>query len=619
MDQVKEFLRQCIKYRFWIAVGVSALLPMIAYFVGVSPIRADTDKKTGEINQAKKDVQQYTSSGLPNGQYKGIVNEKTGVLTQDVTASWKKLYARQAPLLTWPERVESKFKTWGRKWPETVDSSTVQFAIIDYINAYPAEVTAVYQTFHPFDPVEGTGVVAAAPEEALLRPAKFEIDKPPSLGKVWAAQERLWIQRTLLDVVANVNGDAKTWDNALIKQIMALEVGTALAQDQRSIAKGEVLEESAPLDDPAKPPDPDPSAGGPSGMEGMMKSMGGGGGAAVAPETVSHIKPESENVPYTIMPVQLSVLIDQDHVADLLVAMENSPMNIQVKDFELTKPTARVTKPVKGESMMGYGGTMMGGMGGMGGMDGGSMMRMMMGRRGGASGYGGNSMQMQQQMQAQMQMSMMAGNMGGGSMGGGSAPKKVGKNVRDNDREKAAEKLAKAAAKATGNSLHDPYYNIVQVKITGQARFFSPPPPDPEPAPSEAGAPAAEGEKKAEGKAEKKADAPAEAEKKAEGDPPKKDEAEKKAEGDMPKDEAAKKDAPAAKKDEAAKADGDTPKKDEAAKRDAPAAKKDEAAKAEGDTPKKDEAAKAEGDEPKKDDAATKVEPAPKADATPKK
>ncbi len=47
----------------------------------------------------------------------------------------------------------------------------------------------------------------------------------------------------------------------------------------------------------------------------------------------------------------MSVLIDQDHIQDLLVALENSPMAIQVIDFEMSKPSTRVVKPVKGESM----------------------------------------------------------------------------------------------------------------------------------------------------------------------------------------------------------------------------------------------------------------------------
>ena len=46
----------------------------------------------------------------------------------------------------------------------------------------------------------------------------------------------------------------------------------------------------------------------------------------------------TENAQYKILPILLSVLVDQDHVQDLLVELENSPMSIQVMDFELQRP-----------------------------------------------------------------------------------------------------------------------------------------------------------------------------------------------------------------------------------------------------------------------------------------
>src|SRR4051794_4355196 len=234
MDQLKDILKQMIKYRFWIAVGVSVLLPIIAYAAGSGAIKQKAQTLTAENNGADTEVKKYTSGTVPNRQYKPIVDQQKEVLVKDVNASWKKLYARQAPLLTWPKNVEERFRTWERKWPENVDPGAVQQAIIEYVEAYPKFVTEVYQTFHPLDLVEGTGIVSSPPEDVLLRPFPFTIENPPELGKVWAAQERLWTQRTILEVIAQVNRDAKDWDGATIKQINLLEVGNPVAQDQRS-------------------------------------------------------------------------------------------------------------------------------------------------------------------------------------------------------------------------------------------------------------------------------------------------------------------------------------------------------------------------------------------------
>jgi hypothetical protein len=504
MEQVKEVVRQIIKYRFWISVGVAALFGLIAYAVGSGPVRDQFKKESDTITAAEKTVKQYNAPGIPTKEYEPIVVEKTGVLTGDVNAAWRTLYTRQAPLLTWPDTVQERFRKWGRKWPEDEDSSRVILAQIDYIKAYPEYVDAVYKTFKPFDYQTGEGIVVAAPKEVLLRPAVFSDEKVPGLGKIWAAQERLWIQHTLLEVIKQVNKNAKDWGSAIIRQIETLEVGSSIAQDQRSLAKNEELEEAKNILAPGETEETAETAAAPGGMvsgmtSGMARMMSGrgqmggamggmmSGGAAAAqdPQTIYYVKGENDQQ-FKKLPVMISVLIDQDRVQDFLVELENSPMSIQVMDFELQRPTARVTKPEKGSTQFGG---MMGEMGGM-------MMMSGMGRMGGAmggrgmAGYGGmmGSAQAQMMMRGMAGMGRMGGAMGGmagmGRMGGAVAERK-GTDVRKVNRAEDRKKQEEQASKAKGPSFFDPYFDIVQVTVYGQARFFVPPPPaDPAQVPS---------------------------------------------------------------------------------------------------------------------------------------
>ncbi len=592
MDQLKEFLRQCIKYRFWIAVSLAMIFSIAAYTAGSGRVKEEAAKKTSDIEGAKKKVAAYGANS-PTAKYSEVLNEKTGELNKDVTESWKKLYARQAPLLTWPDRVHERFTTWGRQWPKDIDSSTVQFAIIDYVNLYPKYVTEVYKSFKPFDPETGNGVVSAPPEATLLRSASFKEETPPSLGKVWAAQERLWIQRTLLDVVAQVNRDAKTWDGATIRQILTLEVGTQTSQDQRSMAKGEVLVEAEPLDDPAKPPVEAAATGSSSSPEAAMMAtqmggMMGGSAAAAATESVFYITPKDDAAKsqFKIMPVQMSVLIDQARIQDFLVALENSPMTIQVMDLDFGKPDARVVKPEKGQNMGMYGNMMSNDM---------NYQNMMMRNMGGMGGMYAR----QSSMMGDSYAAMMGG---GGMMGGGPAAKK-GIDARTKDRAAEEKKRQEEMKKAAGKSLFDPYYNIVKVTIYGQARFFNPPPAEAPAEPSQAEAPAA---------TEKKEETPKTEDAAKTDDAAKKDETKK----DETKKEEAPKADDAAKKEEAPKAD-DAAKKDETKKEEAPkaddAAKKDETKKEEA--PKADDAAKKDAAEKAPEGTAEKKDDAPKADA----
>jgi len=219
------------------------------------------------------------------------------------------------------------------------------------------------------------------------------------------------------------------------------------------------------------------------GMGGM--GMGAPSGAGTQyDESIYFITPPNEKSKeqYKILPVLMSVLLDQDHVQDFLVELENSPMAIQVMDFELQRPTSRVTKPEKGTqtgfAMMG------GGMGGYGGMMGGMMMMRRMAEGGmgrGMAGYGGTMGQMMNQ-----QMSQYRGMMGGygGMMGANPQAQRKGTDVRGVNREKQREETKKAIEEAKGPSLFDPYYDIVEVTVYGQARFFNPPPEEPKPEPS---------------------------------------------------------------------------------------------------------------------------------------
>jgi hypothetical protein len=84
----------------------------------------------------------------------------------------------------------------------------------------------------------------------------------------------------------------------------------------------------------------------------------------------------------------------------------------------------------------------------------------------------------------------MSGMAGMGRMGGAVAERK-GTDVRKVNRAEDRKKQEDEASKVKGPSFFDPYFDIVQVTVYGQARFFVPPPPaDPaqEPSPGETAA-----------------------------------------------------------------------------------------------------------------------------------
>ena len=188
MDQLKEFLRQASKHRFWIAIGLAALLPLIAYFVGLGGMAEQAKAEEAKVKGALDGAAKYKNGVIQNNQWKEEVVRRTDELTKDVVKSHEKLYSRQEGLLTWPAPVVKTIQEWGPKYPASTDAQFVNDAILEYTQAYDEYVEEVYRTFKPFDYKTGKGIVAAPPMAALLRPVKFREDKRPTLSDVWAAQ-----------------------------------------------------------------------------------------------------------------------------------------------------------------------------------------------------------------------------------------------------------------------------------------------------------------------------------------------------------------------------------------------------------------------------------------------
>ena len=248
-------------------------------------------------------------------------------------------YKSQAPLLTWPANVAERFSSWGPRWPENVHAANVQLAIVDYVEEYPRFVTHVYESLmrpvlrlKPTDP-ERKSIVSAPPEETLLRPERFSFEKLPSLATVWAAQEKLWVQRNILDTIALANRSATDFDSAVIKRIISLEVANPQAVDRRSSVKAEELEPAPEFYDPNALPPP------PSFPEGQ---------GAAAPKKFYVFKPVSKQREYEGIPVYLSVQVSGLDAESLIDYFKKSPIETEVLHLQSTEPSPEVKSSGRG-------------------------------------------------------------------------------------------------------------------------------------------------------------------------------------------------------------------------------------------------------------------------------
>ena len=74
MEQVKEVVRQLIKYRFWISIGVAALFGLIAYFVGSGPVREGRRKGDDQNQECREGGQDILRADDP---HQGVLSQSS--------------------------------------------------------------------------------------------------------------------------------------------------------------------------------------------------------------------------------------------------------------------------------------------------------------------------------------------------------------------------------------------------------------------------------------------------------------------------------------------------------------------------------------------------------------
>lgn len=250
--------------------------------------------------------------------------------------------------------------------------------------------------------VEWTGIVDWAPadyDKLLNRFSSWH--RTPSTLEVVVAQEDLWVYEALLRVIQRANEGATTQAKAAVKQLNALEIGSEAAaawkaSENALFAPGQSsgAADAGPGMPGAGPGMPPAGGGGGMGMPpggggmGMPPAGGdasGGTASASADQQLFAYRyvddkgqplPSEPEYPYAkhpyaefkMMPVRLSLVVDERSLPKLLVECANSSMPIEVRAVRLLKTTGEQLGLGGGTGGAGGGrGPGMGpGMGGMG-------------------------------------------------------------------------------------------------------------------------------------------------------------------------------------------------------------------------------------------------------------
>ena len=271
MDQVKKFFAGAVKHGFWIGSATILLGSFVVWFLSTSSLKEELDQRTSKINGDVNKVRQVRGEvpTAPNPISHAEMERLIEARTDEVVDAWTRMYDRQRKILTWPRKElrDDFVAEFENKIPieEYIDFPTLeqdevdpsirtryQF-YIDQILPGLAEIAGAKWTadfdnsgLNKFSELSATGVNArpeidvtgldedvplvhwsTGSQSAVLSDLFPWRGSRPTTLEVYYSQENIWILKQLLQVVADVNGDAELPFQAKIREIRQLAIGSS--------------------------------------------------------------------------------------------------------------------------------------------------------------------------------------------------------------------------------------------------------------------------------------------------------------------------------------------------------------------------------------------------------
>lgn len=187
-----------LKHRFWILLGVVVPLIIIVLVLVPAIVGSATEKMKSDVENTKKSL---SLSDPKNPKWIDSLNEKDKKLADKRDEVWNSAWLSQANLYTWPDDPELRQYT-GAYFGAPIDRHACGKYAGKLFNLDQAR--KIYDIVQPVN-ARGDGVVLVPRGPNIISTIpKFRSGEPPA-EELWLAQEDLWVQRELLQVVRDAN------------------------------------------------------------------------------------------------------------------------------------------------------------------------------------------------------------------------------------------------------------------------------------------------------------------------------------------------------------------------------------------------------------------------------
>lgn len=251
MDKIKPLL----VYKFWMILGVVLLLPPIGWWMSSGKLKAEIDKRTGELDGVIKSIP--AGQGVPNDDWANQAQKYVENRGHRNQLALKVLWDSQVKTRVWPGPV-AKYMAKCAYRGELTDRIDREKVPDLYRESYDAAVEQVWRIPFPkqdlADP--NRAQIVDFPLQRVPRvPATTWRGIVPTWGEMWNASEDLWLLEQIFNAVQRTNSFSTNLVDANVKQIRSIELfgGKRLQLNEAPSGVGAAAAPGMPMVAPGAP------------------------------------------------------------------------------------------------------------------------------------------------------------------------------------------------------------------------------------------------------------------------------------------------------------------------------------------------------------------------------
>ncbi len=306
MDQLKQIW----EYRFWIAVVLAVLVPLIGYG-NISGLSDQVAQRESQLNNLVTQLNGLSSATNPNPSWVRQVDALRGELSKQVEEAWRVLYERQKPFFVWPKTDEYDFAVEiGSLDPKDQNVQVPIVVLNAYRDVYPEQMREIWRLAEPRQDPDTKQLVDFPFDLVRDSPLYWNFGaETPTLQEIWLAQEDAWFLKSLVVAIAAANKNADSWRDAPLKQVVQFALGPGAVDDSFAKSGKSLLPRDLQL---------------PGESSGTTTSTSQNEGGFYAEKTEQFVS----------VPAYLKIRIDQRKMWWVLAALSNAPMPLEIKQVK---------------------------------------------------------------------------------------------------------------------------------------------------------------------------------------------------------------------------------------------------------------------------------------------